>query len=236
MGNSGCAHQIDVYWEFQLAGHTYKTAIECKAFDQDIPIGKIRDFYGVLIDVPRLNGIFATLVGYQSGAKRYAKYYGISLQEVRAPSDSDWDGKIKDIHVNMHIVMPRITSFAPRVSQAFRFKMTEGQVMQFQLRGLSHDPIIFDQAGAVKISYEDLRRGLPAGITPAVGRTHFVSLPEHILKVDGTDLEIDGVDIVYDVDVDTVTTSVLGQALVRAVVKDVETGALKFVANTGKVG
>ncbi len=60
VGKSGCEHQIDVYWEFKIAGQTYRTAIECKAFNSDVAIGRIRDFYGVLADVPNLNGIFVT--------------------------------------------------------------------------------------------------------------------------------------------------------------------------------
>jgi len=233
MGKSGCSHQIDVYWEFKLAGQTYKTAIECKAFDQNIPIGKIRDFYGVLLDVPNLNGVFATLVGYQSGARCYAKHYGISLQEVRAPEDSDWQGLIRDIHLNIIAVSTRITQFAPRVSQSFRSNLAPGQTMQFQWKGMSDEPFIFDQSGAVKMSYEDIRRSLPSGGSTVRDQSHFVALPDHILKVDGTELPIDGVDITYDVDVNTVSTSILGQELVRAVVKDVESGAVQFVDKTG---
>jgi hypothetical protein len=235
MGKSGCSHQIDVYWEFKLAGQTYKTAIECKAFDQNIPIGRIRDFYGVLLDVPNLNGVFATLVGYQSGARCYAKHYGISLQEVRAPEDSDWQGLIKDIHLNIIAVSTRITQFAPRVSQSFRSTLAPGQTMQFQWKGMSNEPFIFDPSGAIRISFEDIRRGLPSGGSTVKNQSHFVALPDHILKVDATDLPIDGVDITYDVDVSTISTSILGQELVKAVVKDVESGAVQFVDKAGAI-
>jgi predicted helicase len=118
-GNSGCEHQIDVYWEFRLAGQTYKTAIECKAYNQSVSIGKIRDFYGVLVDVPGLTGIFATLVGYQSGAKKYAEHYGISLKELREPTDADWQGRVQDINLNLHVVKVQVKSFQPRVAPAF---------------------------------------------------------------------------------------------------------------------
>jgi hypothetical protein len=227
-GKSGCSHQIDVYWEFRLAGQTYKTAIECKAFDQNVPIGKIRDFYGVLLGVPNLNGVFATLVGYQSGARCYAKHYGISLQEVRVPNDSDWQGLIKDIHINIIVVSTRITNFAPRISQTFTATLPPGTTMQFQWKGMSNEPCIFDRSGAVKISYEDIRQGLPSGGSTVVNETHFVSLPDHIVRVDGTDLPIDGVDI-------TVSSSILGQELVSAVIKDVESGAVQFVDKAGTI-
>jgi len=229
-GNSGCSHQIDVYWEFRLAGQTYKTAIECKAFNQDITIGRVRDFYGVLVDIPRLNGIFATLRGYQRGAKCYAKYYGISLQEVRVPNASDWEGLIKDIHIKIHIITKRITNIAVRVSRAL-----PGQEMKFEWGAMTDVPFIFDRSGDVKISYRDLEQRLPCGTTTAINQKYFVALPGHVLKIPGTDLEIEGVDITYDVNIDSVTTSLLGQELTRAVIKDVESGTLKFIDKTGSV-
>lgn len=35
-GRSGATHQIDVYWEFKLAGVTYKTCIECKHYNTSV--------------------------------------------------------------------------------------------------------------------------------------------------------------------------------------------------------
>ena len=29
-GKSGCEHQIDVYWEYEIAGNMHRVAIECK--------------------------------------------------------------------------------------------------------------------------------------------------------------------------------------------------------------
>ena len=50
-GKSGQKHQIDVYWEYEIAGVTHKVAIECKNYSKPIAIGKVRDFYGVLSDL-----------------------------------------------------------------------------------------------------------------------------------------------------------------------------------------
>ena len=49
-GKSGCEHQIDVYWEYEIAGNMHRVAIECKNYDSQVPIGKVRDFFGVLRD------------------------------------------------------------------------------------------------------------------------------------------------------------------------------------------
>lgn len=84
-GKSGQEHQIDVYWEYEIAGSKHKVAIECKNYDKTVAIGKVRDFYGVLSDLNNVAGIMVTKVGYQAGAKKYALEYGIELKELRAP-------------------------------------------------------------------------------------------------------------------------------------------------------
>ena len=84
-GRSGQKHQIDVYWEYEIAGNKHRVAIECKNYNTLVPIGKVRDFKGVLDDLNGVNGIMVTKIGYQEGAKKYAQEYGISLKELRTP-------------------------------------------------------------------------------------------------------------------------------------------------------
>ena len=80
-GKSGCNHQIDVYWEFEMMGIKHCVAIECKNYSSEVSVGKVRDFFGVLHDVGNTKGIFVTKVGYQSGAEKFANHYGIVLKE-----------------------------------------------------------------------------------------------------------------------------------------------------------
>ena len=80
IGKSGQKHQIDVYWEYSINGIQHKVAIECKNYKKEIPIGKVRDFYGLLSDLADVSGIMITKVGYQKGAKKYADYYRINLK------------------------------------------------------------------------------------------------------------------------------------------------------------
>jgi hypothetical protein len=88
-GKSGQEHQVDVYWEYEKDGAVHRVAIECKNYSYGVSIGKVRDFYGVISDLENVKGIMVTTVGYQKGAKQYADYYGISLQELRAPKDGE---------------------------------------------------------------------------------------------------------------------------------------------------
>lgn len=84
-GRSGQKHQIDVYWEYEIAGNKHRVAIECKNYSNPISKDKVCAFKGVLDDLNGVNGIMVTRVGYQKGAKEYAKEYGISLKELRTP-------------------------------------------------------------------------------------------------------------------------------------------------------
>lgn len=81
-GLSGQEHQIDVYWEYELAGIKHKVAIECKNYNSPLAIGKVRDFYGVLTDIKYVKGIIVAAKGFQKGAKDFAKAYGINLKEL----------------------------------------------------------------------------------------------------------------------------------------------------------
>ena len=85
LGNSGTRHQIDVYWEYEKDGQLHKVAIECKNYSKNVPIGKVRDFYGVIDDIDDLQGIMITRKGFQDGAKKYAASKNIHLKELRAP-------------------------------------------------------------------------------------------------------------------------------------------------------
>lgn len=102
-GRSGQKHQIDVYWEYEIAGNKHRVAIECKNYNTLVPIGKVRDFKGVLDDLNGVNGIMVTKVGYQEGAKKYAQEYGISLKELRTPGYGETI--IGEIDLVMHIDM-----------------------------------------------------------------------------------------------------------------------------------
>lgn len=84
-GRSGQKHQIDVYWEYEKDGKKHRVAIECKNYSRRISLEKVCAFKGVLDDLDGVSGIMVTKVGFQKGAKKYAKQFGISLKELRSP-------------------------------------------------------------------------------------------------------------------------------------------------------
>lgn len=104
-GRSGCEHQIDVYWEYIKDGITHRVAIECKNYKNSISISKVRDFFGVLNDIGNIQGIMVTKVGYQKGAKQFAKEYDISLKELRSPIEGETI--IGNIDLHLHVKKTR---------------------------------------------------------------------------------------------------------------------------------
>jgi hypothetical protein len=102
-GNSGQDHQIDVYWEYRLAGVTHKVALECKLRGRKVDLGIVRDFWGVVDDVSGLRGVIVSPVGFISGAIRYAKNKGIGLKIIRPTEDEDYAGRIRSINLNVNI-------------------------------------------------------------------------------------------------------------------------------------
>lgn len=94
VGKSGCEHQIDVYWEYEVKGTIHKVVIECKNYNSTVPIGKVRDFFGVLYDLDGASGIMVSSKSFQTGAKKFAKHYGISLQSLRTPERNEPIGSI----------------------------------------------------------------------------------------------------------------------------------------------
>ena len=88
-GRSGQKHQIDVYWEYEIAGNKHRVAIECKNYSTPVTKEKVCAFKGILDDLNGVNGIMVTKMGYQKGAKKYAKEYGILLKELREPKHGE---------------------------------------------------------------------------------------------------------------------------------------------------
>lgn len=104
-GRSGQKHQIDVCWRYEKNSVKHTVVIECKNYNSEVSIGKVRDFWGVLSDLTDLtnvSGIMVTKVGYQKGAKKYADYYGINLKELRSPSERD-DCTIAETRLDLNI-------------------------------------------------------------------------------------------------------------------------------------
>ena len=231
-GRSGCKHQIDVYWEFQVGGQTFRTAIECKAFDKTVQVGRVRDFYGVLADIPGLSGVFVTKKGYQQGAKLFGEHYGIALKEIRAPEEGDWDGRVRDIVMNFIVPDVRFRDLRPKFTPRAIADQTEEVI---QTGFLSNQPIIFSPAGLPVASVNDLLGKASIPKDSAQNLSEHFSFPDHTFRVDQTELEISGVEVVYDVAIVTEQLVLKGDELITAIISDALTKDLSVMHSDGSV-
>lgn len=102
-------HQIDVYWEFEAGGITYRTVVECK--DKTKPVDKqtLHALWTTLQDLPgQPRGVVVSRSGFQEGAERFAKAHGIVLYELRAPRDDDWKGFITAVSIRGELLVPKL--------------------------------------------------------------------------------------------------------------------------------
>ncbi len=102
-GMSGTTHQIDVYWEFELAGLTYKTIVEVKDWKSKVQQEKIHSFNSVKQDIAGCsNAVFVSKSGFQKGAIKYARHYGMTLCQIEPNTEKSL--KIVIEHITTHYI------------------------------------------------------------------------------------------------------------------------------------
>ncbi|HHQ4708679.1 TPA: restriction endonuclease [Aeromonas veronii] len=237
LGKSGCNHQIDVYWEFEMMGIKHCVAIECKNYSSEVSVGKVRDFFGVLHDVGNTKGIFVTKVGYQSGAEKFANHYGIVLKELRFPTEKDWEGRVKNIVLTINVLFIDIKerSFDVDIDWLLaNSNFKEGDQISF---GCMADELkIVDSSGKVISTLHELENSLPRD-KPVINQEAHPQFSDGFLvdPSSGQRFKINGIRYLYDVVSETQTSISEGNAIAKAILKDVNSGAIKFFDKSGNV-
>lgn len=172
-GNSGCEHQIDVYWEYEIAGNLHRVAIECKNYNTKVKVGGVRAFYGVLKDLNNVNGIMVSNQGYQKSALEFAAHYGISLKQLRRPRA---DEVIGEVNMKSHLCLRHRVFLIDEgwiADHNFDIERLRQFYASFQVKKSKYwlsathfpietkDHIIRDSSGNQISSIEELERQLP---------------------------------------------------------------------------
>ena len=110
-GKSGVNHQIDVLASHSDGIHSYKTAIECKYWNNKVPKDAVTKLSEIIEDAHIEKGIVVSKSGFTQDAITFAQYKNIGLVELRKPTDEDWRGRIKDIHLRGHVWMPQVNNY-----------------------------------------------------------------------------------------------------------------------------
>lgn len=104
------SHQVDVYWEYRLGGVLHRVIVNCKHYARTVAVTDVLTLSGVLQDLPGVRGLIVTTVGFQSGAIDYATTHQIGLKIIRPPTDLDYQGRIREVHINFELGIPSLLS------------------------------------------------------------------------------------------------------------------------------
>lgn len=229
-GKSGCNHQIDIYWEFINMGVKHKVAIECKHYKNKVSIGRVRDFFGVLEDIGNISGIFVTTSGYQSGAKSYAKEKNINLKEIRTPVDSDWNGLIKDIYIDLNYYQNRLLD----ISFDMDIKWIRNQYPYLSDNKITintiSDPIYIGKSLEQSITLNQLFNKVPASKNIDTEVEYTLNFTNEFLFLEEyPKLKINSCKFKYITNHFKDSIDIEGEKLVSAIIKDIETETFRFI-------
>lgn len=73
----GNVYEIDVFFEFEIAGVQHRVAIECKDHRRPVTRDEVIAFYGKISDMPSTIGVFVSRSGFQQGARTYLEEHGV---------------------------------------------------------------------------------------------------------------------------------------------------------------
>ena len=239
-GRSGQEHQIDVYWEYEIAGTKQKVAIECKNYNKTVGIGKVRDFYGVLYDLNNVAGIMVTKIGYQKGAKEYASEYGISLKELRAPNPGE--AIIGEVEMNFDISVRRCL-FLVNADYAETDKFSVTKYKHFldwmslnnesSWASSTHVPLelvernIVNSNGVTIVTLEKIEKELPKDSDSDI----VFKYEDAYVNTRWGKIKINEIKYEYEYKNEKKIIAIDAQDFVKAILKDALNGEIKLIAN-----
>lgn len=245
-GRSGVDHQIDVYWEFKQAGVTHKVLIECKNYESAITLEKVRNFFAVLHDIGNSIGIMVTKTGYQSGTQKFAKFYGIGLKLLRKPIEKDWEGRLKNIQINLIIKVAESSEEHP-IKLLLQIKATSDKqkerLEQYNSQGIlsinaTPEMVFYDKDG--NVITDELRWWLTNKLDvldkePGGPYLQNIDLDEHYIYVTPANksaelVKVDQLNVEYFVQqFDQKEIVIQGEKIIKYILKDFNSGELEYL-------
>lgn len=238
-GSSGQEHQVDVYWEYEKEGTKHKVAIECKNYNQAVPIGRVRDFFGALYDLVDIKGIMVTKVGYQKGAKEYASYYGIDLKELRRPNPGEAVVGEAELHINSS-TRHRLFLVDDNYAETDKFSVNQYKQLLDLMRidrtykwiNATHTPLelvdgnIISSNGTTVTTLEKIEKELPKDSdSDIVFKYEDAFVNTRLGKV-----KINEIKYEYEYNNEKKTIAIDAQNFVKAILKDALNGDIKLIA------
>jgi hypothetical protein len=226
-GKSGCKHQIDVYWEYEIVGGIYRVALECKNYKSKVKVGRIRDFFGVLYDIGNINGILVTTRGYEHGVIKFADYYNINLIEAKPPPDVVVSIKGFSIQVTNRMVYPD----GNWLLKEGKIKPTDKE-FSFKAGGqLDNETNIYDSNGKKITDFCEMKSQLLAKhwTEQQALKDTFSFEDGYIDTLDVGRIKVTHIMFTYNILSATETAVIKGEETGRAILREVKTGKIRMI-------
>lgn len=231
VGSSGVERQVDIFWEFKVAGVRHKVIVECKDYKTAVPLEKIDAFHSKVIDIGEATGVFVSKNGYQSGAIELAKKYGIQLQEIRPPADKDWEGLIRNIELHLHC------RFIDNVHPIIEVDHEWGEINNYtstNRSGWTNETFIENADDGSRISLRFLINELSREQIGTGLKAEFL-FKDSYFCIDGDRIKIAKIKFEYDVIETADILKICGDNVIKAIVHDVIEGKTSSVHINGDV-
>ena len=125
-GKSSVDHQVDVLTKFSDGIHEYKTAIECKYWNKTINKDIVMKVSDIVEDAGINKGVIVSKLGFTPDGIKFAKYKNIGLVELREITEEDWKGRVKNIVININVMLPEINGVELMIDPNTQTKVNEG--------------------------------------------------------------------------------------------------------------
>ena len=156
---SGTPAEIDIYWEYEVAGIVHSVAIECKNHNKNIDIPEVRDFAMKIQNCGGLKGLMVTKIGFSKNAIAEASAHNIDLLILREQQPEDWEDRIKRIDVKIHILSAcRTLNLMPKFNKPWAIAngFKEGEPISFQTQ--NDLLVIEDHASGFRHTLQELEQ------------------------------------------------------------------------------
>ena len=200
-------------------------------------------FHAILQDIGNIHGIFASIMGFQSGAKEYALKYGIQLMEIRHPIDSDWDGRIKDIHIELHAlsignIVPQLFLNKARAEKIGTIPSVKNLYHMYpdavciEYGKMINEEMAIEEHGMTNV--QELIRRLPQR-NVFKGCTYRYDFEDATICLNNQIYPIDSIVFEYDVCETVEHITIQGDNVIKAIVRNINDGSEVNIDKLGRV-
>nr|WP_315251915.1 restriction endonuclease [uncultured Flavobacterium sp.] len=214
--------------------------MECKNYNSNVSVAKVRDFFGVLSDIGNTNGIMVSKVGFQKGAKEFAEFYGINLRELRKPNDIDWKGRIKSIHIDLNMITTNVIDRKFNLDEEWikkNIKFKDEKEFVFKLSGMADEIWIYDENGKEIINLYEIENKLPQNWKSEKNVVHDEKFDNGFFKTEKYGLiKVNSIEYLYDIREGKSKPVIIdGTEDAKAILKDAQSGEIKFFNKDGTI-